>query len=173
MPDVFVPEDTTNFTSYYKEAIMSGLMLQYAFAFTDQNRPTLAKYTDVKSLAAYLKKQGLVDKFVNYAEANGIKRRNLMIRKSHSLLEQFLESRIIYNILDEQAWNEYINEDDPTIKAALNVFKTGNFPKKPNTGNGPTAMNSPFFMNIWGTDARYFGTNIMAIGDRKQNSITL
>ena len=59
-----------------------------------------------------------------------------MIMKSRSLLEQFLDSRIIYNILDEQAWNEFVNADDPTIQAALRVFQTGNFPKRPAASNG-------------------------------------
>ena len=136
MPDVFVPEDTTNFTSYYKQAMMSGLMLQYAFIYTDANRPKLNEYTEMKPLANYLKQQGLVDKFVDYADQNGLKRRNLMIMKSRSLLEQFLDSRIIYNILDEQAWNEFVNADDPTIQAALRVFQTGNFPKRPAANNG-------------------------------------
>lgn len=50
MPDVFVPEDTTNFTSYYKQALMSGLMLQYAFTYTDQNRQNLeGVYRDAAS----------------------------------------------------------------------------------------------------------------------------
>ena len=136
MPDVFVPEDTTNFTSYYKQAMMSGLMLQYAFIYTDANRPKLNEYTEMKPLANYLKQQGLVDKFVDYADQNGLKRRNLMVMKSRSLLEQFLDSRIIYNILDEQAWNEFVNADDPTIQAALRVFQTGNFPKRPAASNG-------------------------------------
>ena len=131
MPDIFVPEDTTNYTSYYKRAIMSGLMLQYAFIYTDANRQKLSDYNDMRPLADYLKQQGLVEKFANFADKNGMRRRNLMIMKSHSLLEQFLDGRIIYNILDEQAWNEFNNETDPTIKAALKVFKTGAFPKKP------------------------------------------
>lgn len=130
MPDIFVPEDTTNYTSYYKAAVMNGLMLQYAFIYTDQNRPKLNEFTEMSPLATYLKQQGLVEKFANYAEKNGLRRRNLMIMKSHSLLEQFLDGRIIYNILDEEAWNEFVNETDPTIKAAVKVFKTGAFPKK-------------------------------------------
>jgi len=34
--------------------------------------------------------------------------------------------------LDEQAWNEFLNKDDPTIKKALEVFRQhAAFPKKP------------------------------------------
>lgn len=131
-PDIFVPEDTTNLTSYYKEAAMSGLILQFAFNYTDENRLRLKKFEDMPHLVNYLKQQNLVEKFANYADHNGLKRRNLMIMKSHSLLDRFINSRIVYNILDEQAWNEFLNKDDPTIKKALEVFRQhAAFPKKP------------------------------------------
>ncbi|MDY5945934.1 MAG: S41 family peptidase [Prevotella sp.] len=131
-PDIFVAEDTLDMTSYYKEASMSGLILQFAFTYTDDNRPKLNNFKEMMELADYLVKQNTVEKFVSYADKRGLKRRNLMIRKSHKLLERYINSRIIYNMLDEGAWNEYINLDDPTIAAALKVFKDkAAFPKKP------------------------------------------
>lgn len=140
-PDIFVPEDTTNVTSYYKEAIMSGLILQFAYNYTDDNRPKLRNFKDMLALANYLEKQNIVDQFATYANKNGLQRRNLLIRKSHSLLETFLNSRIIYNMLDEQAWNQYINQDDPVIKAAEDVFRrNAAFPKKPVKAKGKTAI---------------------------------
>ncbi len=131
-PDIFVPEDTIGITSYYKEASMSGLILQYAFIYTDENRAILNKFTSMEELASYLNKQNLVDKFASYADKHGLQRRNLMISKSHRLLERYLNSRIIYNIMDESAWIEYLNLDDNVIKTALEVFKqNAAFPKKP------------------------------------------
>jgi len=122
-PDIFVPEDTSHVTSYYKEAAMSGLILQYAFNYTDQHRPILSKFTEMMPLANYLDRQNLVNDFANYAARYGLRRRNLMIMRSHTLLQNYIDSRIIYNILDEQAWIEYLNLSDETVKAALNVFK--------------------------------------------------
>ena len=134
-PDIFVAEDTLGMTSYYKQAAMSGLILQYAFNYTDNNRPKLASYKDMMELSRYLVNQGTVEQFAAFADKNGLKRRNLMIRKSHKLLERYINSRIIYNMLDEQAWTEYINQDDPTIRVALQVFKNNAaFPKKPVVG---------------------------------------
>lgn len=131
-PDIFVAEDTLGMTSYYKEASMSGLILQYAFTYTDDNRPKLNTYKEMMEMASYLAKQNLVDKFATYADKHGLKRRNLMIKKSHKLLERYINSRIIYNMLDESAWNEYINLGDPAIEAALKVFRNNAaFPKKP------------------------------------------
>ena len=131
-PDIFIPEDTLDITSYYKEATLSGLILQYAFNYTDENRQRLSDMKTVKEMETYLKKQNIVDKFATYADNNGLKRRNLMIQKSYKLLERFLISRIIYNIHNEQAWSEYLNQDDPAIKEALRLFRDGTaFPQKP------------------------------------------
>ena len=131
-PDIFIPEDTLGMTSYYKEATMSGLILQFAYNYTDENRQRLSELKEVKDMERYLKSQNIVEKFANFADKNGLKRRNLMIQKSHKLLERFVISRIIYNIHNEQSWTEYLNQDDPSIKETLRLFKAGEaFPQKP------------------------------------------
>ena len=143
-PDIFVPEDTSHVTSYYKEAAMSGLILQYAFNYTDQHRPILSKFTEMMPLANYLDRQNLVNDFANYAARYGLRRRNLMIMRSHSLLQNYIDSRIIYNILDEQAWIEYLNLSDETVKAALNVFKNHTrLLAKPKQTPARTVRNTP------------------------------
>ena len=131
-PDIFVPEDTLGITSYYKQASMSGLILQFAFKYTDDNRQSMKQFTNMDDLLKHLAKQNIVDKFATYADKHGLQRRNLMIQKSHKLLERYINSRIVYNMLDESAWTKYLNQDDPVIKATLNVFDNGAaFPKKP------------------------------------------
>lgn len=131
-PDIFVAEDTTNITSYYKQASMSGLIIQYAFTYTDENRQKLSQYTSEKGLADYLQKQNIVEKFATYAEKNGLKRRNLMIQRSHKLLERYIISRIIYNMQSEQAWTQYLNSDDPAILETIKLFREGKaFPQAP------------------------------------------
>lgn len=129
-PDIFVAEDTLGVTSYFKQAAMSGLILQFAYTYTDNNRQKLSKFKTLKEITAYLDKQNLVEQFAAYADKHGLQRRNLMIRKSHKLLMRYINSRIIYSILDDEAWTEYLNEDDPVIAAAMKVFKEeASFPK--------------------------------------------
>ena len=131
-PDIFVPEDTTGMTSYYKEAAMSGLILQFAFTYTDNNRQQLKQYKTMPTLVDYLDKQGLVENFVNFADKHGLKRRNLLIRKSYRLLERYLVSRVVYNMLDEEAWNQYICLDDPVMTQVKSVFsRHAAFPQRP------------------------------------------
>ena len=160
-PDIFVPEDTTDMTSYYKEAAMSGLILQFAFTYTDNNRQKMKMFKQMLDLSKYLNEQNTVDQFADYADKHGLQRRNLLIKKSHSLLEQFINGRIIYNMLDEQALYEYLNQDDPVITRALMLFKqNAAFPKLPaptkgKTSRGKTAMGSwpAFHGNMYNTVA--------------------
>ena len=129
-PDIFVAEDTLGVTSYFKQAVMSGLILQFAYTYTDNNRQKLSKFKTLKEITAYLDKQNLVEQFAAYADKHGLQRRNLMIRKSHKLLMRYINSRIIYSILDDEVWTEYLNEEDPVIAAAMKVFKEeASFPK--------------------------------------------
>ena len=130
-PDIFVAEDTTDVTSYYKQASMSGQIIMFAYAYTDENRQKLSQYATFQELAAYLKKQNIVDKFATYADKNGLKRRNLMIERSYKLLERYLISRVVYNMMKEEAWIAYLNSADPAITETLKVMREGKaFPKK-------------------------------------------
>ncbi len=121
-PDIFIPEDTTDVTSYYRAASMTGLIMQFALTYTDENRLKLNSFREMQELADYLVKQNLVDKFATYADKHDLQRRNLMIQRSYNLLETHINSRIIYNVLDEQAWTEYLNLKDKAIKEALQVL---------------------------------------------------
>ena len=134
-PDIFVPEDTLGMTSYYKEASMSGMILQFAFNYTDENRSKMKDFKSASGLENYLKRQNTVEKFVTWADKNGLKRRNLMIQKSYKLLERYINSRIIYNMLDEEAWTEYLNQDDPAIQETLKLFRNNESFPKPDTKN--------------------------------------
>ncbi len=121
-PDIFVAEDTLDYTSYFKAATGTGLLMQFAFQYTDANRQKLRSYTTASEMAAYLGKQGLVEQFVSFADKNGLQRRNLMIKKSHRLLERFIIARVIFNMLTEQEGMQYINDDDKSVKTALYYF---------------------------------------------------
>lgn len=130
-PDIFVAEDTTDYTSYYKQAAMNGLILQFAFDYTDRNRQKMNEYDDIKGLTTFLAKQNLVEQFADYADKHGLKRRNLMIKRSHRLIERYVISRIVYNMLDEKDWVEYLNSDDKVITTAIEILSNGEaFPEK-------------------------------------------
>ena len=131
-PDIFVPEDTSEVTSYYKEAAFNGHIRQFAFDYTDTNRPVLKKFNDFKELKAYLLKQNLLEKFASYAEGEGLRRRNLMLYRSRRLFEHSIIGSIIYEARSMNDYIQYINEDDKTVKEAISLIDKGEtYPQKP------------------------------------------
>ena len=124
-PDIFVPEDTSALTSYYKEAVYDGHIRQFAFDYCDENRPTLTRQRNIDEMEAYLKKQGLLEKFANYADKQGLRRRNLMLYRSRNLFERAIVGSIIYNIMDIEDYFRFLNEEDPAVKQSIDLIQKG------------------------------------------------
>lgn len=138
MPDVFVPQDTTGVSSYLIEVSNKGLILQFSFQYSDRNRSKLSECENEDEMYQYLRRQGIVDQFIRFADSKGVKRRNLLIHKSHKLLEKSLYGNIIYNILGREPYIRYLNQSDATVKTALEILEKGEaFPKAP----APTPLN--------------------------------
>ena len=132
MPDIFIPEDTVHLTSYYKEAVMTGLLRQFAFNFTDDHRKELNKCQNMEDVVKYLDKQNLLDKFARFGEKNKLRRRNLMLNRSRKLFERNLYANIIYNAKSTKEYIQFLNQDDPVVLKALDIInKSEAFPKAP------------------------------------------
>jgi carboxyl-terminal processing protease len=132
MPDIFVPQDTTGYTSYFSKAINQKLTMKFAFQYTDQNRQKLQKYENADDLLKYLKTQNILEKFARYAESKGLKRRNILMYKSKELFDRNLYGNIIYNMLNMEEYVKYINQSDKTVLKALEVLEAEKaFPNAP------------------------------------------
>ena len=132
MPDIFVPQDTTGVSSYFNAAMNRGLTIQFSFQYTDKNRQTLQQYETWDELLKYLKKQNILEKFANFAETKGLKRRNLQMYKSKELFNRNLYGNIIYNMLNMEEYLKFLNQSDKTVQKALEVLEAGeSFPQAP------------------------------------------
>lgn len=124
-PDIFIPEDTTGVTSYYREAVYTGLLRQFAFNYSDQNREKLNTFKSTEQIEKFLKSQGLIEKFATFAEQHNLKRRNIMLQKSNRLFEKYLYGNVIYNVKDMNEYTQFYNEDDSNVKKALEILRAG------------------------------------------------
>jgi len=132
MPDIFVPQDTTGITSYFSMAVSRRLTIQFAFQYTDKNRQKLQKYDNADDLLKYLKKQNILEKFAQFAESKGLKRRNILMYKSKELFNRNLYGNIIYNMLNMEEYLKFLNQSDKTVLKALEVLEKGeSFPQAP------------------------------------------
>ena len=143
MPDIFVPRDTTGYTSYFRTAASRGLIARFTFEYSDHNREKLQEFETIDEMVSYLKKQNLLIKFANWAEKKGLKRRNKMMVMSRKPFEFSLYSGIIYDILGKEALIQFENLTDPTVLKALEVLEKGEtFPVAPTTTDSDQQKNN-------------------------------
>lgn len=169
IPDIFIPEDTTNLTSYFKEAYVRGLIFQYAYNFTDIHREELTKCRNTEDIIAYLAAHNLPEEFASFAEKEGdLKRRNLLIQQSAPLFRRYITSNVLDDILDTEAALLFVAKTDPTVQAALGILRSGTaFPKAPEKATRHAArwfQPTPLWrMSTWCPPAGILHPSIFAI----------
>ena len=125
MPDIFVPRDTTGYTSYFNSVANEGLLYQYAFDYTDKYREKLSEAKSVEELEAMLEPNMLLNKFVQYAAQKGIRPRPVYINISRKLIVHTLQAYIARNILGEEAFYKLLLRDDETLRKAQEALAKG------------------------------------------------
>lgn len=129
MPDIFVPEDTTGFTSYYLEALNRGLIQRFAGEFAENYRPLLKGKTSLDDLERIMPRDNmLLNNFVSFAAANGLPARWYYINKSRALLLNQLKAVIARDLIGFNSFLEILNQRDTTVKRAVDILNDGKSP---------------------------------------------
>lgn len=125
MPDIFIPRDTSGVTSYFSNVVNSGTLNLYALEYSDRHYDELSSFKTYQELYKYLQQQPLLSDFVNFAAAKGIKRRPHLINISARLIEKQIEAYIVRNFFDEAGFYPIFQNDDVTLKRAIQVLDEG------------------------------------------------
>ena len=126
MPDIFVPFDTTELTSYYLNLENKGIYNQFAFEYSDTNRSKLKSFSNSDEMLQYLKKQILLSDIIRFAEVRGIKRRSSLISISANQILNMTYAHILQNFFGEEAYFSMILNNDLLVKKAVEEIKKGN-----------------------------------------------
>jgi carboxyl-terminal processing protease len=119
MPDIFIPIDTSGVSDYFLRVRNTGTIYRYSLRYTEDNRERLKEFKTVGMLENYLDSQALYDKFITFAEANGIKRDNEGIKISGKLILTQVKAYIARNILDNKGFYPIWEDLDSTLKMAI------------------------------------------------------
>ncbi|MDE6290219.1 MAG: S41 family peptidase [Muribaculaceae bacterium] len=126
MPDVFVPEDTTGFSSYYVNVSNKGLITKYAFQVAEKYRSLTKNVKTIEDLERVIPRdQTLLEGFVDFAAQNGVPARWYYINRSRNLILNLLKAQIARNVLGYSGLIQMLNEDDVTVQKALNLIREG------------------------------------------------
>ena len=126
MPDLFVPEDTTEYTSYFIEVSNHGLIQKFARDIADNYRSMLNGNKSLTQLERVLPRDNsLLTAFVEYAASNGVPARWYYINKSKDLLINNIKAFIARDLVGYDACIEILNRKDPAVEKALEQLKSG------------------------------------------------
>ena len=123
MPDIFVPRDTSGYTSYLTQLYNTGVLYQFALDYSDKNQDKLNDFSDFKALYDYLNQQPLISELADYAESRGIRKRPTLIEISKNLIERQLYSYIVRNFFGNDGFYPIFNQNDAAFNKAVEVIE--------------------------------------------------
>lgn len=129
MPDIFVPEDTTGYTSYYIEASNLGLIQKFAHEMAESYRPMMQGSRTLAQMECVIPRDNsLLTAFVNYAAAHGLPARWYYINKSRDLLINTLKASLARDLVGYDSFIQILNMRDPAVNRALRDINSGKSP---------------------------------------------
>jgi carboxyl-terminal processing protease len=125
MPDIFVPLDTANLTSYYINLESKDIFHRFACIYSDMNRNKLNKFKNYREMWEYLKTQPILNDIVYFGEANGIKRRTSLINISANHILNATYAYILQNFFGEEVFFIVYMDKDSMIQKAVEILQKG------------------------------------------------
>jgi len=120
MPDIFVPIITDTIHTYYNLLSNKGLIFQFAFEYTDANRPKLSKFTDFDSFNRGFKMSNSeYNDLIAFAEEKGIEASKEDTKVSKDKVATLFKAFVGRNLLDEKGFYPIYHQVDTTFKRAV------------------------------------------------------
>jgi len=118
-PDIFVPIDTVQSSSYFGQLVRRGALNTFALQYVDLHRSELLKaYPDApKFLAGFKVDQPLVDQLVAQAQKEGVEPDEAGLARSRELLDTRLKALIARDLWDTSAYWMVINAQNPVDRS--------------------------------------------------------
>ena len=125
MPDVYVPIDTTEYSTYYRDMTAKGIINQYAIQYVDKNRKSISKqYETLKDFDnGFVVTDAMMRDFIAMGEKDSVKYDEEKYRTSEQLLKDIIKGLIARDVYgDQSAYNVIINHRNRDLKAAIAVL---------------------------------------------------
>ena len=125
MPDVFVPIDTTEYSTYYRDLSAKGIINQYSIGYVDEHRKALAKqYKTLKDFDdRFIVTDEMMRDFIAMGEKDSVKYDEEKYRTSEQLLKDIIKGLIARGVYgDQSAYSVIINHRNRDVQAAYEVL---------------------------------------------------
>lgn len=133
MPDIFIPEDTTGYTSYLIDAINKGHIQKFAYNMANKYRKLIGEKgnrSEKELIDAVMRiiprDNTLLHNFAEYAAANGLPARWYYINRSRDILLNQLKAVIVRDLVGYSGYLQILNQQDSAVQRAVDELKKGN-----------------------------------------------
>ena len=125
MPDLFVPIDTTMYSTYYRDLVAKGIINRFAITYVDANRKSLrAEYPDGEAFdRGFTFTPEMLDEVVALGRADSVMPDSAMFEKSRPLIATIVKGLIARDLFES---TDYFRVENPALspsyRAALDLI---------------------------------------------------
>jgi len=119
MPDIFVPRDTTAFTTYLVELFNKNIIREYTLDYFSNNKEELQKMTFDEFKKSFTVTDKMLKDVVDLATRSGVKYKESEFNKSKSMLRNNIKAYIGRSVWGNNGFYPIINETDEIFLSAL------------------------------------------------------
>ena len=125
MPDIFVPVDTSEYSTYYRDMVAKGIVNQFVIDYVDKHRKDIKK--DYPTLEDFDARFALTDadikRFIEAGEKDKVKYDEEKFRTSERVFRTMIKGLIARDVYaDSSAYTRIVNHRNPDLDAALKVL---------------------------------------------------
>ena len=125
MPDIFVPVDTSEYSTYYRDMVAKGIVNQFVIDYVDKHRKDIKK--DYPTLEDFDARFALTDadikRFIEAGEKDKVKYDEEKFRISERVFRTMIKGLIARDVYaDSSAYTRIVNHRNPDLDAALKVL---------------------------------------------------
>ena len=124
MPDFFVGLDTLGTSGYLSSISSKGLISEFAYDYLDKNRTSFQKFKLFEDFnRSFIVSDQLMNKFVSYAEKNGVIPDQEGIHTSSEIIRTQIKALIARQIWKNEGFYSVIHTLDNTLKKAVDLVE--------------------------------------------------
>jgi len=125
MPDVYVPIDTTEYSTYYRDLTAKGIANQYVIGYVDKNRKAIGKrFRTIDEFdKGFVVTDEMMRDFIALGERDSVKYDEEKYQTSANLLKDIIKGLIARDVYsDPGAYSVIINHRNRDVQAAYEVL---------------------------------------------------
>lgn len=124
MPDVFVPVDTSRYSTYYRDLVAKGVITKYVLNYIESHRKELLKqYPDEETFATqFSPSQQMADDLIAAATAAGVEFRQEGWDTSRTLILAIVKGLMTRDLYENGIYVRSTNPLSPDFNEALRLI---------------------------------------------------